>query len=274
MVRWQNQDYLRNDQYRDSSNLNARAELHRRFTVAEEEWNSWVFNQLDLPGEARLLELGCGPGWLWMANHDRIQASWRLTLSDLSPGMVEEAQAKYSGDPRFDCRVIDAQSIPFDDAAFDAVVANHMLYHVPDLPRALGEIARVLKPGGRLYAATNGLSHLKEIAELVNAFQGDEGVLPSTGEAGQSFSLHNGEGLLTPFFERVEVRYYESALWVTEAKPLVAYVASMNVVDHNVLTPEKLDEFHNFLTARMVVDGGAIHITKESGVFIAHKAES
>ena len=53
--------------------------------------------------------------------------------------------------------------LPFEADTFDAVVANHMLYHVPDRAQALAEMQRVLKPGGQVYLATNGLAHLREL---------------------------------------------------------------------------------------------------------------
>ena len=55
-------------------------------------------------------------------------------------------------------------------ASFNAVVANHMLYHVEDRPQALAEIRRVLKPGGKLFAATNSDSHLAKIRQLLDEF--------------------------------------------------------------------------------------------------------
>lgn len=51
-------------------------------------------------------------------------------------------------------KIIDIQNIPYEDNSFDLVIANMMLYHVPDLPRALAEVGRVLKPEGKLYTAT------------------------------------------------------------------------------------------------------------------------
>ena len=62
---------------------------------------------------------------------------------------------------------MDAQDIPFEDDTFGCVVANHMLYHVPDLDKGLAEIRRVLKPGGKLYAATNGEAHMLELEAFV-----------------------------------------------------------------------------------------------------------
>ncbi len=94
-----------------------------------------------------------------------------IALSDFSPGMIEEAQHNLADAGRpFAFERIDAQAIPFADASFDMVIANHMLYHVPDRPQALAEIRRVLRPGGRLYAATGGANHLREIGELVQRF--------------------------------------------------------------------------------------------------------
>jgi ubiquinone/menaquinone biosynthesis C-methylase UbiE len=153
--------YLLADQYRDAANLNARASLHGRFSTNPDPWHRWVFDQLALPPDGRILELGCGPGGLWRENLDRLPAGWHLTLTDFSPGMAEEAQRGLSAvRPDIRVSVADARAIPYADSAFDAVVANHMLHHVPDRVRALDEIARVLAPGGTLYAATNGRRHL------------------------------------------------------------------------------------------------------------------
>jgi ubiquinone/menaquinone biosynthesis C-methylase UbiE len=97
-----------------------------------------VFDQFDFGPGSALLELGCGPATLWVENKSRIDASWRVVLSDFSAGMVEKAQAALAGAPmEVEFRVIDAQSIPYGDGVFDRVVANHMLYHVPDRKKAL-----------------------------------------------------------------------------------------------------------------------------------------
>ena len=62
--------------------------------------------------------------------------------------------------------MVDVQELPFSEHSFDAVLAAWMLYHVPDLDRGLSEIARVLRPGGRLVATTNSAEHLAELLSL------------------------------------------------------------------------------------------------------------
>ena len=73
-------------------------------------------------------------GYLWLTNRHRIPAGWDVTLSDLSAGMLVAAQhqiSPYGHAIRF--VVQDAQALPFADHCFDAVIANHMLYHVPNV---------------------------------------------------------------------------------------------------------------------------------------------
>ena len=147
-----NPEYLRRHQYADSRNLDARFQLHDRFSVNQYGWHEWVFDHLQLPGRARVLEIGCGPGLFWQKNASRRPASWDVTLTDLSPGMLADARrALASPGATHRYATADARHLPWPDAQFDTVIANHMLYHVPDRPRALAEIRRVLRPGGRLY---------------------------------------------------------------------------------------------------------------------------
>jgi len=73
--------YLRDEQYRDDSNLRARIELHRRFSTEPEPWHRWVFDRLHFPAEAKILEVGCGPGELWLQNADRVPDGWDEIIS-------------------------------------------------------------------------------------------------------------------------------------------------------------------------------------------------
>lgn len=251
-------------QYRDASNLNARIALHQRFSTNQTGWTRWVFDQLTFPPECTILELGCGPANLWQQNADRIPEGWHITLSDFSPGMIEKAQENLGqAKQRYAFEVVDAQSIPFEDRRFDAVIANHMLYHVPDKASAFSEIRRVLKPGGQVVASTVGSSHLQQLHDLVARLSPD--VDPWQNPA-RSFLLENGKAQLVAWFSDVRTYRYEDALVVTETEPLVAYVLSCML--GTVLTGELLARFTQLVQAELA-QRGAIHITKDSGLFRA-----
>ncbi len=83
-----NQAYLLAEQYRDDSNLASRMSLHERFSTNPYGFQRWIFDRLDLAPDARVLELGCGTGVLWLKNRDRLPEGWNITLSDLSSGML------------------------------------------------------------------------------------------------------------------------------------------------------------------------------------------
>ncbi len=269
---FQDSYYLQRNQYRDSRNLDARAALHRRFSTAVSDWQPWVFDLLGLVSGMRVLECGCGPGWLWRENVDRIPPNCHISLTDLSPGMVAEAEVALAGSGhRFDFQQANIQALDFAGETFDVVVANHMLYHVPDLPQALSEIRRVLKPDGRFIAATNGNNHMKELPDLVpEALRAISGSTLVRGESVQlPFRLENGHAVLEPYFNTIEQHLYEDSLWVTEVEPLLAYAFSM--IKPEMAVPETaVAQLREAWAAKIEAEGG-IHISKDSGVFVAAK---
>lgn len=265
-------EYLLTDQYKDASNLNARLQIHERFSTNPYGWHRWVFDQFDLSPESRILELGCGPGTLWLKNMDRIPEGRDITLSDFSSGMLRQAEQdlRDSRHP-FGFAVADAQAIPFANKSFDAVIANHMLYHVPDRDTAFSEIRRILTPGGRFYASTNGRTHLRELGDLVRRFDPN---VPADDGAGvrssERFGLENGSDQLARWFSDIARRRYEDALVVTEAEPLIDWARSWA---GSVFAGDKLTDFFRFLEQEWTVQK-AIRVTKDSGIFEAQKNDA
>lgn len=258
MARIDDAAYLRTDQYRTADNLGARIHFHDRFSTNPQRWPRWVFERLRIPPNGRILEVGCGSGSLWQENRSRIPEGWEITLSDFSPGMVAQAR---QGLP-FPVATLDAQDLPFPTARFDAVIANHMLYHVPDRPRALREMRRVLKPGGRLYAATGGRDQFHELIDLVRRF--DPSLVLWEGRGPGSFMLETGEAQLAPWFADVTLHRYDDELVVTEVEPLVAYVVS------KVRLPgERQAALARFVEEEMRRLGGRLRISKDYGLFEA-----
>jgi Methylase involved in ubiquinone/menaquinone biosynthesis len=242
------------EQYATDQNLSARISLHAAYSV-NGHWFEWLFDR-EAPGSgARILDLGCGPATLWRVNRKRIDASWSLTLADLSAGMIEAA--RHSLGERVTYVVTDAQELPFPAASFDVAIANHMLYHVPDRPRAFAELRRVLVPGGAFHASTNGRGHLAELAALI----------PGQNEWGyvEAFGLETGPQQLEPFFTNIRVERFDDALAVTEVEPVLAYIRSTSRYRGDDLTSVR----ENVEAA--IARNGAFHVTKSQGVISCRK---
>jgi SAM-dependent methyltransferase len=187
-----------------------------------------------------------------------------MVLSDFSPGMLRRARhGLTASSASITFAVADVQAMPFRGNSFDAVIANQMLYHVPNRRGALSEIRRVLRPGGRLYAATLGHSYLRELRQML----AQVGVDASGIDAASEFGLENGMEQLAPHFQQISLNRYDDVLVVTEVEPLVAYALSTSCAE--ALRP-RLREFTRVVELE-IAQKGAIRMRKESGLFEATK---
>jgi SAM-dependent methyltransferase len=252
-------------QYRDGSKLSDRAQLHVKYSAASVAWFPWISRQLRWPVEARVLEVGCGTGWFWVEAAPSLPDDLDLVLSDLSLGMVREALAKLRGrgrHRRIAGYVADVQELPSTDHAFDVVVANHMLYHVPDPPRAVGEMARVLHPDGTVVVATNGQEHLKELWEIRDEVFGAESGRWFT----EVFGIDNGGEMLRARFGEVDWRPYEDRLVCRSAEDVLTFLLSCPPGE--TAGPEQLAHLTRVVQDRFDAGGGILEVAKETGVFV------
>ena len=239
-------------QYATSARLETRISIHEKYSRNQQPFAAWIRSHYALqPGE-RILELGCGTGSMWQGMC--LPDGCRLTLTDFSAGMLDTARAN-TAHLQADYALVDAQDIPYPDAAFDVVIANMMLYHVPDIVKALREIRRVLKPGGRFIAATFG-EHgvVQAVADM----------LQMRFDANMRFTLQNGEAQLRAVFSQVERHDREDALDVTDLADLIAYLRSMQQMTALADVPDE-----RLLAAFAPhVRQGVLSLPKEYGLFI------
>lgn len=206
-------------QYADDRNLRARQRIWS-YQQPPFDLIAWVAGLLGLDPGAKVLDVGCGNG----AYLRELSASgaWGVGC-DQSAGML--AGSAYG------TRVVgDAEALPFPAAAFDAVLAAHMLYHVQDRPRAVREFHRVLVPEGVCVAVTNGARFMESVRDLVE--EAVHRTLPGWEMRNPSvhvFSLENGAEQLAAGFSSVSLVRPEAvgAVIVTDASVVADYVASV-----------------------------------------------
>ena len=175
-------------QYQNAGNISARINLHAMYSVNRQGWFKWIYEQGNIASHTEVLELGCGDGRLWVDNIDSVisqNIKPHITVSDISEGMVNDARRNIteayekcvknhknmvSSNNIFEYDVADCQNMSYNDASYDCVIANHVLFYCEDIDKACQEIVRVLKPGGVFVCATYGSRHMQEISQLVKEF--------------------------------------------------------------------------------------------------------
>lgn len=195
-------------QYATEEKLEARRSLYAN--VEGPDPRQVAFEAVAEVRPRRVLEVGGGPGEL--AARIATELGCELVMLDSSPRMVELARAR-----GVLAEVGDAQRLPFPDATFDCALAAWMLFHLPDLDAGLAELARVLEPGGRLVAVTNGNEHMRELRQLAGA-----------AAWARVFTRENGARLLERHFVEVERRDVDGWATIETRDAVDAFVASLD----------------------------------------------
>ncbi|WP_433892861.1 class I SAM-dependent methyltransferase [Streptomyces sp. CA-111067] len=220
--------------YRDDSHLSARQALYR----AQEPRHDLPLIAVELLSEVTgtVVDVGCGNGtYVHALRHARPDLD--VVGMDLSPGMAQQVTGARA--------VADASRLPLAADSVDALMAMHMLYHLPDVPAALAEMRRVLKPGGCLLVSTNSTADKAELQEIWQAAQARTGQAASKRRAGHSdgdgerdggdggrlsfsagFPLESAAAVLGGAFDEVAEHRLPSVIRLDSAEPALRYFAS------------------------------------------------
>jgi ubiquinone/menaquinone biosynthesis C-methylase UbiE len=282
---------VRDNLYGNPAKLGARVDLQRRFSVNPIPIADWELGLVDLADVRRALDAGCGTGAFLLPLARRLAPGGATVIGlDLAEGTLGQARARLEAESLpVDCVIGDVEALPFDDGSFDLVLANYMLYHVPDLDRAIAELRRVLRPGGTLLAASNGEGHMRELWQMQEQALTRLGLSPemvielmerARASGALSFKLENGAEWLSRSFTDVHLERYADELQVTEVEPLVAYLDSLWSVEQILtsvaptaqeraaLHTQLLNRFRAIAQERLAADG-VIRIAKDTGAFVA-----
>ena len=256
------QSYVK-EQYNDDVGLNVRKSLHHKYSTNKQGFGVWLFSQYTFENGFKVVELGSGNGDMWDSHIEVLSDRLDITLSDFSQGMVEVLQDKF-GECDVTVKRIDIQNIPFEDASVDIVIANAMLYHVPNIEKAISEVYRILRPGGIFYSSTFGMNGLPGFIESCLHEVG----IAMSNTMNASFTLQNGREILSKKFMSVERRDYIDSLEVTVVDDFVEYIYSMTSITG--LSENNREELTQVLNSRKN-EAGVIVIPKEYGMFISKR---
>ena len=211
-------------QYRTHQNLTNRMNLWS-YGSNPESLQKWIFSKIKLQEHERVLELGCGTGQLWLENFRNVPSTCSIVLSDFSEKMLSKAKENVKPlNLPIKFEIIDAEEIPYPNQIFDVVIGCHMLYHIPNIEKALIEINRVLKPSGRFISTTVSQQHMRELKNFLSKF----GLYSEEKKKLFSeFRNETGRDVLKPFFAEIEFNEYINHVNISSIDPLMKYIETM-----------------------------------------------
>lgn len=253
------------------------AEVYETFFLPAlfQEWAGPVADAAGIRAGDRVLDVACGTGVLARAAAGRTGAPGAVVGLDVNEGMLAVAAREAPG---IDWRVGRAENLPFDDASFDAVVSQFGLMFFEDRRAAIREMARVLRPGGRLVVAvwdtldnTPGYAAMVGLLERLFGAEAADGLrVPySLGDVGRLTALFDGAGLPAAEVTTREgtARFPSIESWVyTDIKGWVL----ADVID-DAMYERLLAEAQRTL-APFVVDGGRVAFPAPAHLVSAMKA--
>ena len=265
--------------YATDRNLRIKEETHARFLAPQVDMVSWTLGVINWQGDEVVLDIGAGRGSHYsQLSRDLPQA--RYYALDLSPQLLQSHPCDGGQLTR-----ADAMQLPYADDSFDVVMANHMLYHLPDIDACLREIKRVMKPDGRVLAATDSQFSLPELQVLLRRAI----VLLSRHNASAEppalpcdpFALENGVRILARHFYSVVRHDLPAALHFDNIEPALDYVESMRDLresglpsdvrwdDMMLIMRQQMTQLRQLMgRLELTVSAGAL-LASDSGDFIA-----
>lgn len=268
--------HLISKEYATDEGLKVRIRTHELYSSPSIDFPAWVLDHVPWRGDETVLDLGCGSGLYFDAVLARLVRGGRLLGSDLSMGMLREGR---SGKARSPVHLInsDAMHLPLPEGSCDLLLANHMLYHVPEIEDAACEMRRVLRPGGFLLAATNARDSMRGFVDALGsaALVLGHRLGITTSPIIERFNLENGCALLGPVFPEVQAHRLDSALVFTAAEPAIAYLHSTRHT-YGALLPdglkwkELLDQVRRDFQS-VIDETGSLCVSKTVGLLLAQR---
>ncbi|MCC6148016.1 MAG: class I SAM-dependent methyltransferase [Anaerolineaceae bacterium] len=259
-----------------TSDLATRIDIHNKF--GGRNIDEWMLKTLQLTKGINILDVGCGAGKQCFSFFDYLNGEVTITGGDVNDELLQQAMAENQkrGAPITFIPLDFNQKFPFPDSSFDLVSCCFAIYYAENVPFTIGEMHRVLKPGGRLFTTGPMPENKQLFYDIIREATNNKPIPPMPGS-----SRYKSEFLsvIRDKFSRVDVHIFENPLAFESVEPFVAYTRASLSEDRKLWGSffQGKDEFEAIMkkieesAARRLEKEGRLVMTKVVGGFVAVK---
>ena len=263
-------------EYRETSeDLQTRIDIHQQY--GSRDIDAWMLDLLKLQPGCKILDVGCGSGKQCLAFHKHLRGKAEITGGDLNAELLEEArQRSQSVGGAIDIIELDFNR-PFQlpEGSFDLVSCCFAIYYAADVQFTVGQMHRVLKPGGRLFT-TGPMPQNKALFYEVIQQATARPIPPMPGSSRYNFEIRRA---IEARFRALQVELFENPLVFESLEPFLAYTRASLSEDRKLWRPlfETREGFELVMQSiaqvaeRRLAEEGRLVMTKVVGGFIAAK---
>lgn len=256
-----------------TSDLQTRINIHDQF--GGRDIDRWMLEVLDLKKGSNILDVGCGSGKQCFSYFKHLDGDCDITGGDVSTDLLAQArQANAQTGNRITFTDLDFNArFPFDDNRFDLVSCCFAIYYAEDVPFTIGEMHRVIRPGGRLFT-TGPMPQNKQLFYDVIREATGKPIPPMPGSSRFSSEFYS---VITQQFSTVELHLFENPLTFPSVQPFVDYTRASLSEDRKLWSTffAGKDDFERIMSliaeaARRRIDrDGKLVMTKVVGGILA-----
>jgi len=250
-----------------TDDLQTRIDIHTKY--GKRNIDDWMLETLPLKSGMKILDIGCGSGKQCFLFNDYLNSNCDITGGDVSEELLAQARERAT-EKKADIKFLTLdfnKPFPFEDNQFDIITCCFAIYYAEDMPFTIGEMHRVLKPGGHLFTSGPLPANKKMFYDIINEATGKE-IPPMPGS-----SRYDSEILSTVknIFSKTDMLVFENPLEFEDSpQPFIDYTKA-SISEDRKLWNTLFDEKDSFIEVMQKIDETSLAWFKRDGKLIMTK---
>lgn len=259
--------------YNESANQSF--EYFEKYGVKQQDWYPWLFRQMQIQKNERILDIGGGYGLVWRRSFSKIPQGVRIVVLDksreqinLMQGFVDENRKLLKKDSAFSFVNADLNRVSYGAEEYDCIVSLHMWPYIENRKAFFDKVFRALKPNGRMCANMNWKDYMPGLEGLLKGFSRDLDIRPQS-EKWQEY-IREIEREFRAFFPSADCKYYDNELRMSDSGDLYRFLLDRGAVGKQIAGYGR--EFVKYLDEYLKKEGEIV-IPSQAKLMIGEKGK-